>query len=130
MLVRARINQLRTDTHRIARLAHAAFEDMANAQLLGDRGRAEFGFPKLKRGRARSHFEPVDVGEYVENFLRNAVREVALIALHREVRKGEYRDRCDRWRRRHRRSLCAGLGAMLAGSTNGALGRMLRPAVP
>src|SRR5262249_57052153 len=86
--------------------------------------------PKLKRGRARRHFEPFDVSEYVENFLRHAVREVALIALRREVRKGEYRDGCGGRRWRHRGSLRAGLRAMLAGATSCAPSCMLYPAFP
>ena len=32
------------------------------------------------------------MGKYVKNFLRDPVREVGLVALRREVRKGEYRD--------------------------------------
>ena len=73
MLVRARINQLRRDAHRIAGFAHTAFKDMADTELLGNSWYSQIGLPKLKRGRARSHFEPVHVGEYVEYFLRNAV---------------------------------------------------------
>src|SRR5260370_41819541 len=65
----------------------------------------------------RCHFEPVDVGKYVQYFLRDPVREVALVALRRKIRKGEYRNGCDGWRRRPRsQCLRAALRAMLAGN--------------
>src|ERR1700683_646749 len=101
MLVRARIDQLRGNAYRIAGLAHTAFEDMADAQLLRDGAGTQIGFAKLKRGGARGYFEPVDVSEYVEYFLRDAVCEIALVALRREIRKGKDRNGCDRWRWLH-----------------------------
>src|SRR5579863_6738967 len=90
MLIRACIYQLRRDAHRIAGFAHTALEDMADAQFLRDRWGAYIGFAKLKRGRARSHPEPLDMGEYVENFLRHTLGKIGLVTLSGEVQKGKY----------------------------------------
>src|ERR1700682_2713998 len=87
---------------------------MAYTQLLGNSRGPEIGLAKLKGGRARSHFEPVDVGEYVKYFLRDPIREIALVAVCREVRKGKYGDGCG-WRRM--------LGAMLTGNAGCAFHR-------
>src|SRR5450755_1926512 len=73
----------------------------------------------------------MDVGEYVEDFLRNAVREVALITLCRKIGKGEYCDGCGgRCRCHRRRFLCARPRATLGGSTAFGATSMLRLAVP
>src|SRR5271167_1812760 len=90
MLIRARIYQLHCDAHGIAGFAHTALEDMADAQLLRDRRGAYIGFAKLKRGRARSQPESLDMGEHVENFLRHAVGKIALVTLRGEVQKRKY----------------------------------------
>src|SRR6516165_1930061 len=114
MLIGARIDQLRRDTHRIAGFSHAAFEKILDTELLGYGGSTQIGLTKLKRRGSRSDFESVNVSEYVEDLFRNTVGKITLISLGREVRKGKHGDRCVPRRRRHPGRLhCGGTTSLL-----------------
>jgi hypothetical protein len=89
----AGIDELRRDPHALARLAHAAFEHVAHAELA--RGLLHVDGPAFvdKARVARDDEEPAEARQRGDDVLRDAVGEVLLLGLAAQIREGQHRDR-------------------------------------
>ena len=84
--------ELRRDAHAAAFLAHAAFDHVAHAELLGDLLHVH-GLALVDEGRvARDDEEPAQLRERRDDVLADAVGEILLLGLAAEVREREHRD--------------------------------------
>src|SRR5262245_49611497 len=81
MHARSRIDQLRVDAHTLPRPAHAAFEDVADPELLRNLLHVD-GPVFVGKCRVAGNYEkPSDPGQFRDQILGNAVREVPLILI-------------------------------------------------
>jgi hypothetical protein len=97
------IDQLGVDTDLVARSPDAPLEHVAHAQLAADLLRVNRLVPVCECGIARDHehiLEPREIGREV---LGDPVREILLLPVVAEVRKGQDDDR-QAWRSNGRRS--------------------------
>ena len=84
--------ELRGDAHAVARLAHAAFQDIGDAELRADLLHTD-GLAFVDEGRiARDHQEPAQPGERGDDVLADAVGEILLLRIAAHVVEGEHRD--------------------------------------
>src|SRR5262245_15857672 len=109
MLVGGGVDQLGGDTNPVSGLADASLEHVTHAELARNGRNSGRRRTELKRGSARGDLEPVDASEHVEDLLGDAVGEILLILLGRQVREREH---CNRgggrrspWRRDCSRSV-------------------------
>src|ERR1700688_3669183 len=72
-------DELRGDTQRLPGLAHAAFQEMRDAQPAGDRAHVFVPALELERGGARNYLETGTSREVIDQLLGQAVREVFLV---------------------------------------------------
>ncbi len=88
-----RVHELRSDTHTIARLAHAALENRLYAQPSADLSDVQIFPLKRERRRSRDHLHVGNASQRVDDFLRNPVAEVLLILARTHVDERQYGDR-------------------------------------
>ena len=79
--VGARVDELHVDAHAVARSLHAAFEDLRDAELIGDRLHRQLRVAELLDGGARDHPERADLRELGEDVVVDAVDEVGVVLL-------------------------------------------------
>ena len=105
--VGAGLDQLRRDPHRVARLAHRAFEHVRHVQRPRDLRNRNLLALERERRRARRHLQLRNLRQQVQQLLRDAVGEVLLALVRTEIREREdgdrragccRRDQCDRSR--------------------------------
>ena len=87
-----RVDQLGGDAHPVAALAHAAFQHILHAELLGHL--AHVGRRALV-GKARiagDHKEPVEPRQRGDDVLGDAVGEIFLLGIARHVLERQHRD--------------------------------------
>ena len=87
------VDELRGDAHTVAALAHAALDDVADAEFLGDLPHVH-GLALVGKGRvARNHEEPAQLRQAGNDVLADSVGEILLLQLAAHIDKGEYGDR-------------------------------------
>ncbi len=74
------VDELHRDAQPVARLAHAALEQRADAELASDFARIEPRAAKLERGAARRDAQAVDVRERIDQFFRETLAKIVLVA--------------------------------------------------
>jgi hypothetical protein len=84
--------QLRRDAHAVAALAHAALDQIGDAELLGDLPRRHRSVLVGERGVARDYQEPAQPRERRDDVLADAVGKVFLLRLVAHVQEGKHRD--------------------------------------
>ena len=109
MAAARRIDQLRGDADAIARLADAAFEDIANVERLGDLGDWRDGLLVKERRIARDDMQFRQFGEVGDDVFADAVGEIFLLGVAAHVVEGEHGDRRLARSGRRRRFLRRGL---------------------
>src|SRR5262245_38945805 len=87
MVTVARTHELRTDTHTVARLAHAALEHRIHTEHATDLAYVGGLALELKCRGARHNLEPADRAQRVDDFFRDAVAEIVLITLGAQIRE-------------------------------------------
>ena len=99
-------DELRGDPHLLAGLPHAALQDVRDVELLADHPQVFVPSLELERRGAPDHAQLGQLRQQVEQFLRQAIREVFLVLARTHVRERQHRDglrRClDRCLRRRR----------------------------
>ena len=86
------LDQLRRDPHRVARLAHRAFQHVRHVQRARDLRNARLlAFERERRG-ARRHLQLRNLRQQVQQFLRDAVGEVLLVLPRRHVHERQHGD--------------------------------------
>jgi hypothetical protein len=88
-----RVDQLGSDAHPVAGLAHAALEDVVDLQLARDHRRAQLPALVGERRSARRHADVVHLDQHVEQFLGDTVREVLVVRVRAHVDERQHRDR-------------------------------------
>ena len=87
------VDDLCRDADAVPLLAYASFQHGSDVELASDVGELHaLALEEEGRGASR-HVQPLDVGEGVQDFLRDAVREVLLILLRAQVGERKHRDR-------------------------------------
>ena len=84
--------ELRRDAHALAVLAHAAFDHVADAELLGDLLHVDGLALVGERGVARDHEEPAQLGQRGDDVLADAVGEILLLRIAAHVGEGQHGD--------------------------------------
>ncbi len=121
MVAAVHLDELHGDAQAVAGLAHAAFEDVSDAEPLADRAHVESDIAELERRGARGDAQAGDAAEGVEDLLGDAVAEVLLVAP-----GGEVAERQDGDRRRFRGSRRGGVRRRGQGlEVEGEVGRRL-----
>ena len=93
MTVGVGADQLRRDPYPTARLAHAALDDVAHAQLLADFLDVD-GLSLVGEGRiAGDHREGAPAGEHRNDVLGDTVGEELLFRITAEIQEWQHRDR-------------------------------------
>src|SRR3989454_8889357 len=72
------VYQLRRHAKSVAGLADTALQDGAHVQCLRDFRDVLFLSPKCKRGRARGDLKPRNLGQCIDDLLRQAIAEILL----------------------------------------------------
>src|SRR6185295_19274359 len=85
-------NELDGYAQPIVRLSHAAFEQAADAEMPADGANIRAGGAELKRRGPRRDTKAVDLGERVDQLLREAFAEVVLVAVAAHVRERQHGD--------------------------------------
>ena len=86
------IDKLRVDAHPVLVALHRAFEDIAHAQFLADLLGVDVLALEGEGGVARDHEAVADAREVGREVLRDAVGEIILAWIAREVREGQHHD--------------------------------------
>ena len=87
------VDELGGDAHMVAVLAHAAFDDIADAELLADLLVMD-GFALVdERGIPRDHIEPAQLRQRGDDVLADAFRKIFLLGLAGDIGKRQHRDR-------------------------------------
>ena len=84
--------ELRRDAHAVAVLAHAAFDHIADAELVGDLLHVDGLALVDKRRVARDHEEPAQLGQRRDDVLADAVGEILLLRIAAHVGEGKHGD--------------------------------------
>jgi hypothetical protein len=106
---RDRIDQLRGDADGVLERRDAPFEDWRRRSVCARSCRCRCSLPLNEKCRgARGHLQLVDLGERVEQFLREPVGEVLLLLVPAQVHERQHRDRMRR-RGEGDRGQCEGL---------------------
>jgi hypothetical protein len=92
VLVGRGADQLHVHVHDLARLLHAAFEDVRDAQLARDLRQIVRAARIVLRGGARDHLERADLRQAREDLVLDARGEVAVGFLVGEIFKRQHRD--------------------------------------
>ena len=77
----------------VAVLAHAAFHDVADAELIADLLVVDGFSPVAERGIPRDHIEPAQLRQRGDDVLADAFRKIFLLRLAAEIGKGQHRNR-------------------------------------
>src|SRR6185437_16334545 len=102
-----RFDELSGDADAVARLAHAAFEHIAYAELAPDALDVD-GLALVDEARiARDHEQPADAREAGDDILDHAVGEILLFGIAAEILEGQHGDRGP-LRQGERRALLSG----------------------
>ena len=84
--------ELRGDAHAVAALAHAAFEHVADAELVGDLLHVDGLALVDERRVARDHEEPAQLRQRGDDVLADAVGEILLLRFAAHVGEGQHGD--------------------------------------
>ena len=87
-----RVDQLRYHTDRVAGTADRAFQYRIHVQRGGDVGDGRVLVLEVERGGAGGHPQAVDLGEQVQQFLREPVAEVLVLLVLAHVDEGQHGD--------------------------------------
>jgi len=87
------VDQLRGDPHPAARLAHAAFDNVADLELARDLRNVHVLALEHEGGVARGDPERGHLGEIGDDVLADSVREVFLLRITAHVREGKNANR-------------------------------------
>ena len=98
-----RAHQLHTDAQHVAALAHAAQQHVGHAELGGDRAHVFVLALERECRRARDDPQVAAARQAIDQFLRQAVGEILLVALLAQVGERQHGDRLVLGRRRQRR---------------------------
>src|SRR6185503_20681270 len=90
----ADVDELRRDTHPVPGATHASFENCFDVELLTDLGDADWFSLESERRCPGRHLQRRNAGERIEDFFRNTVREVLVVAVRAHVGEWHYGDRC------------------------------------
>src|SRR5262249_2994666 len=82
------INQLSGDPHAIGSFAHAAFEQVANAELAPNLLDVLLSSFEARDRGARSYLKTVNVRELGNNFFGDAIDEVLILRIGTEILEG------------------------------------------
>ena len=93
------VDELRRDAQARARLAYAAVEHEARAELLADAAHVQVAALECQRRRTRHHPKTGELGERVADLVGQPVAEVLVLHVRAQIRKGEHGDRALRLRR-------------------------------
>src|SRR3546814_7666823 len=82
-------DQLRGDAHRVAGVAHAALQQVRDAEPGADGACVVLAVAELERGVAPDHLQPVDLRQRIDQVLRQAVGELHLVLVAAGVGRSE-----------------------------------------
>src|SRR6266404_4145702 len=85
MRVAVRLNELNVDVHAVARLLHAAFENVRNTQLARNLRQIFRRAFVMRRRSARDDSESTDFGKGGDNFILNALREKGIVFIRTQI---------------------------------------------
>jgi hypothetical protein len=85
-------DQLHGDTQPVARFADAALEHVNHAEAGPHLTHIGQSALEMKAGGARSHLQPLHLGEVGDQLLRDPIAEILLISLRAEVDEGQHGD--------------------------------------
>ena len=95
----AHVDEMHADAQPVAVLAHAAAQDVLDAELLAEGAEIVVGAEVEGHG-ARDHAQLMDARERVDQLLGHPIAEMTLIARGTEIGERQHRDRLARRRRR------------------------------
>ena len=91
--IRGHLDQLRGDAHALAGPADAAFEHRRHVERLRDRRDVDVLALERERRRARRDAQAADLGQHVQQFLRQPVGEVLVLLVAAHVDERQHGDR-------------------------------------
>jgi hypothetical protein len=87
------VDELGRDADVVAVLAHAAFDDVVDAELFADSLVVDGFLLVNERGVPRDHIEPAQLGQRGDDVLADAFGKIFLLRLAGEIGKGQHRNR-------------------------------------
>ena len=86
------VTELNGDAHAVTDLAHAAFDDIADAEFLGDPLHVDRLALVDERRVARDHEEPAQLGKRGDDVLADAVGKILLLRIAAQIGEGKHGD--------------------------------------